>query len=110
MKGYLKCVVGNRCTLCGFIFLGSGLILLMLGPLLNSPIALPNFICILWIFGFMLLGVSMYGLETYRAYKRTMSHIKEFGRVDKRYKSRYSLYCGRVGVRLAMKEMGLKKE
>lgn len=55
------------------------------------------------------LGVTSYGLETYKAYKRTKDHIKEHGTLDPRFINTFKrYYCDRAGVELAAKEKGLE--
>lgn len=110
-KSYIKCAVKNRFTLCGFIFSGFSPVLLATLVVLDQHFFSSLGISIFILFcGLILLWFTNRGLETYRAYKRTIRHIKEYGAIDKRYESKISVeYCDRVGMEMAEKEMSLDK-
>ena len=116
---YLKCVVGNRVTLCGFIIFILSLVgfvfflLFLQNPNSNFIILTLLGLCSVagLFFGFTLLFFTALGLDTYKVYKKTISHIQKFGKIDERYRALLDdCYCDQVGIKIAAKEMGLKKE
>lgn len=107
-RDYIKCAVKNRYTLCGFILLGFSVVLLIASVAL-SPHLIPLSIFV-GACGLTFLWFTNRGLETYRAYKRTLCHIKKYGIIDKRYEFKISVeYCDRVGMEVAEKEMNSDK-
>ena len=99
MKDYLRCVVANRFCLLGIILVLCGLCNYRFGPVEDIKMFL-SFMATEA--GFMFLGATGFGVETFRAYRRTKNHIQRFGKVgdDFYYKS----YCGKSGYKLAIKE------
>jgi len=116
---YLKCIVGNRVTLCGFILFIPSIVGIVFFFLFWQD---PNsaFITLILLglcsvaglfFGFILLYLTALGLDTYKAYKKAIHHILKFGKVDKKYKLLLTeCYCSQIGIKIAAKEMGLKEE
>ena len=109
---YLRCVSRNVAVVIGSILMTAGIAalywMLLMGS--NMPETLRHtmnfavFICLL--IGSILLALTEFGLETYKAYLKTKSHIKEYGMIDYRFASKYedSTYCTEVGFNVAVQE------
>ena len=96
MRLYLLCCWYNRATLCGFIALAVGLLLFAIGGdtawnIATSVISVAS----------VLLGSTRFGLDSYRIACRTL----RIYRAEKRIFFTTSLYCSRVGVRIALREI-----
>ena len=110
---YLKCVWSNKATLWGYILLISFSIQIIFIPpdLLSDPIrwgAVLKVICLSA--SIVLLGLTLGGIETYRAYKVTSRAIRINGKEGYRNSiPAFYTYCGTKGVQLAEKEAGIKK-
>jgi hypothetical protein len=96
---YLRCVVANRATLAGIMFL-----ILALVPHLPSPIV--SMTCAI---GFALLTMTRAGRDTYASYQKVARHYKTHQYFGDRFvdTTRRAPYCNRCGYRLALKDLGM---
>ncbi|MEK6918849.1 MAG: hypothetical protein AABW73_02310 [Nanoarchaeota archaeon] len=111
VKDYVKCAWENKSSLVG---LGLASAAGITGyNLVESQDKIVNKI-IIGTPPTMLLVITIIGafgnaFSTYEAYKRTKEHLKDFGRVDERFKEEYErAYCSRAGMNLAIKESKLE--
>jgi len=108
VKDYLKCSWKNKFTLAGYLMIGVGT-LDKHTNLLDTYTKTDSILHSEWMipFGTLFLLVTTAGLRTLRAYQRTKNHIKRYGEIDACYDKYSSMYCTRVGMKLAIKENGL---
>ncbi len=105
LKNYVKCVYVNKITLAGLVLVTAGTTSMIQNPSENLILGF----CLLGVGGF-LGGITVFGLETYMAYKRTRKNLEKYGDVPKSFKSKYeNSYCTNKGCNLAIKESKLEK-
>jgi len=112
IKDYLKCVYANKFTLAGYIGLTSAFTAIIFKEPLINQITHEAYAIIIGItFGYSMfsLGVTSFGTETLDSYKRTKNNVNKYGTINDVYYYKHSMYCNKVGVKLALKEAGLEK-
>ncbi|KKT39983.1 hypothetical protein A2W54_03025 [Candidatus Giovannonibacteria bacterium RIFCSPHIGHO2_02_43_13] len=116
MKTYLKCVYANKFTLTGYLMIPCFYFAITYLPYHKMFIENEStnestlFLLLILIalsvsFNIGCLVVTCFGADTLKAYRRTMSHFKDWGAIDERFENQYAHYCGKCGVRLAKKEI-----
>lgn len=113
MRDYLKCLMANRFCLAGCLMFSVGicLFIIIILELLTSNVRdfvdlanvlfIPYFLVIL---GSFLLGLTGFGTETYRAYKRAQAHINKYNNLNGFFSP---VYCKKVGIKLAARELNI---
>ena len=108
LKDYVKCAVRNKFIIGSYA--GIGLACLMKYIEHETGTQLPVVDDLLLYSSSTILGATMFGTETYKAYRRMRDHIEEHGTVDTRFKDRFSsMYCTQTGIKMAAEEAELEK-
>ncbi|MBR9705638.1 hypothetical protein GOV14_01255 [Candidatus Pacearchaeota archaeon] len=108
IKDYAKCVARNKFVISGGIAVGLSVLTKYIEHATGNQIPIVG--NLLYYSGFMTLGSTYLGLETFKAYKRMKKHIKKHGIIDPRFKDKFSnLYCTQLGIKIAAKEEGLEE-
>ena len=105
---YLKCVYANKATFTGCVSLAISLAL----DLSITPEESPYLTAIdetASALASYLLGITWFGLDTFRTYRKSKEYIQQFGKIKESYNElKKEWYCSRVGIKLAAKEAGLE--
>ena len=107
IKDYAKCAVRNKFIIGSYA--GVGIAYLMKYIEHETGIQLPVVDDLLLYTSSFILGTTMLGAGTYKAYRRMRNHIEEHGTIDGRFKDRFSsMYCTQTGIKMAAEEAGLE--
>src|SRR3989344_246520 len=111
-RAYLLCAIRNRATLAGYVLVALALALVSLRWILEHPILsdiYPRifghddidflFGTVTGTWGFVFLSSTLFGLDTYFTYKRTLQILEKRRGWDIEIK--FQPYCNKVGMRLA---------
>ncbi len=89
----------------GIFFTVTGVTLIVFGIFLSLPAALIGIY--LFVIGLVTLGATLFGRGTITSYRRTKAHIGTYKHIEPWFLDGYtrSMYCSRVGVWVAAKEL-----
>jgi len=112
-KDYAKCVYTNKFTLTGYIGISTAIVGVIFQNEIKSynipEIALTTICAINAAYGWTALRFTKFGHETLESYREGKKHIKTYRKMSHVYYGKNTMYCNRVGARLAAREAGLEE-
>ncbi|MBI2632777.1 MAG: hypothetical protein HYW78_00080 [Parcubacteria group bacterium] len=119
---YLRCVYKNKYTFTGLISFVVGLSFTILvlclygninpfnGSIRSIILFVVDFLMLLY--GSTALATTLFGFGTYYRYIETIDYFKRHQKtvIDERYKKRFTMYCDKVGLALAINDFKKKKQ